>query len=216
MTSRIIGEVNMDFLDATFYKQGLQQSEVWEIVRAHMTEYLRGVVKASRTISREHNHEKPAVLKKIVNDLREAYDEDPLDADAYAGQKGAQREKREDGQTKHRVTDRVKTAVSERSLTLKDGRVVTIDFVEQTESELDVPFDYIFEDTDEDEGSLELQVVVLNDHPLWQKRYNPELRQILATSDAIYRVLVERLGYDASEAHMVRNEWVRKRISGEE
>ena len=27
MTSRIIGEVNMDFIDATFFKQGLQQSD---------------------------------------------------------------------------------------------------------------------------------------------------------------------------------------------
>ena len=30
MTSRIIGEVNMDFLDATFYKQGVQQSGTGE------------------------------------------------------------------------------------------------------------------------------------------------------------------------------------------
>lgn len=216
MTSRIIGEVNMDFLDATFYKQGLQQSEVWEIVRAHMTEYLRGVVKASRSISREHNHEKPAVLKKIVTELRETYDEDPLDSGTYSDLKGDQKRKREESKEKPRVTDKVKTVVSERNLILKDGRTVSIDYVEESGSGLDTPFDYIFEGDDEEDSPLELQVFVLTDHPLWQKRHDSELRKILATSDAIYRVLVEKLDCDASEALKVRNEWVRKRTSGEE
>jgi hypothetical protein len=77
MTSRIIGEANLDFLDATFYKQGLQQDETWTIVNNHMKELLKDMVKASNNVSKKGNINKPGELKKIVSDLREDYDEDP-------------------------------------------------------------------------------------------------------------------------------------------
>lgn len=66
MTSRIIGEVNMDFLDATFYKQGVQQSEDWTYVAVHMREYLKGIVTASNNISKKGNIRNPAELKKSL------------------------------------------------------------------------------------------------------------------------------------------------------
>lgn len=78
MTSRIIGEVNLDFLDATFYKQGLQQDESWTIINAHMREYLKDIVKASNTVSKQGNINKPAELKKIIDSLRNDYGEDPI------------------------------------------------------------------------------------------------------------------------------------------
>ncbi len=76
MTSRIIGEVNMDFLDATFYKQGIQQSEDWMFVAAHMKEYLKGIVTASNNVSKKGNINNPSELKKIVNTLRDDYEVD--------------------------------------------------------------------------------------------------------------------------------------------
>ena len=39
------------------------------------------------------------------------------------------------------------------------------------------------------------------------------LLKILATSDAIYRVLVEKLGKDTNEALKIRNEWINQRVS---
>ena len=56
--------------------------------------------------------------------------------------------------------------------------------------------------------------MLFKNHPLWKKKIDDEVKQILATSDAIYRVLVEKLGLDTSNALKIRNEWVSKRTEG--
>ena len=63
----------MDFLEATFYKQGVQQSQEWLAVAAHMKEYLKGIVAASRSISRKGNINNPAERKKIIAELHNDY-----------------------------------------------------------------------------------------------------------------------------------------------
>ena len=63
----------MDFLDATFYKQGVQQSEDWKFVATHMEEYLKGIVTASNNISKKGNIHNPVELKKIIKALHEDY-----------------------------------------------------------------------------------------------------------------------------------------------
>ena len=73
MTSRIIGEVNMDFLDATFYKQGIQQSEDWTYVSLHMRDYLKGIVAASQNMSKKGNIHNPSEMKKILSELHSDY-----------------------------------------------------------------------------------------------------------------------------------------------
>lgn len=71
MTSRIIGEVNMDFLDSTFYKQGAQQSELWNKASVRMSEFLdQGMVKASRDISSNGNINK---CTEIIKELKYKY-----------------------------------------------------------------------------------------------------------------------------------------------
>ena len=210
MTSRIIGEVNLDFLDATFYKQGLQQDETWEIVKAHMTEFLKPIVSASRKVSRKGNIDKPAELRKIVNDLRNDYDEDPLD-----NLSGNQSENKDSGATKAGIKESIKTVVKERSLVLNNEGEIVISFLEKMNgSQKTGPFDYIYDDEEE---PARLQVIVFQNHPIWGKNLDKNTIQVLATSDAIYRVLVEKLSYDAYEARSIRNEWIWKRVNkGEE
>lgn len=210
MTSRIIGEVNLDFLDATFYKQGLQQTEVWKIVTAHMIEYLKPLVKASNAVSKKGNIRKPAEMKKIVGTLRDDYEEDPLDIDfgetqGSSGNKG-------NGQ-KQSVNDNIKNVAKERSLILAGLGEIEISCIEKTAGgNVKAPFDYIF-----DEEASVLQVLVFQNHPLWEKKIDKEVIKILATSDAIYRMLVEELEMDTHEALKVRNEWLMVRTgNGEE
>lgn len=214
MTSRIIGEVNLDFLDATFYKQGLQQDEVWTIVTSHMKEYLKPIVKASNKLSKQGNINKPAVLKETVNEMREEYGEDPVQnvgtpskADDKDGDKG---------ESKKSVKDSIKNIVKERSLILKDQGEIAISYVETTSSgKQHSPFDFIYDDADEDGEASNLQVIVFTDHPLWGKKDNQEVIKVLATSDAIYRLLVEELSYSPYEARGIRDEWVWKRTAKE-
>ena len=61
-------------------------------------------------------------------------------------------------------------------------------------------------------------MIVYEDHPLWKKKVSDEVRQVLAASDAIYRVLVEKLSVAPAEATRMRNDWVAVRcgMKGEE
>ena len=206
MTSRIIGEVDMDFLDATFYKQGVQQSEDWEIVKIHMKEFLKPLVTASNNVSKKGNINNPTEMKKIISNLSKDYD---LPASEVDDIPEAGKAKGKEG--KQKVGETIKTIVKEQSLILDDDEEIKITYLEKDNQGTYVaPFDYIF--SDEDDNS-ELQVVMFKTHPLWQKKVDADVIKILATSDAIYRVLVEKLGKDTNEALKIRNEWINQRVS---
>lgn len=207
MTSRIIGEVNMDFLDATFYKQGVQHSEDWEYVAIHMREYLRGVVAASYELSRKGNINKVAERKAIVSQLDKDYVVEkettespitPIDTPPV-----------DDLKPVTTINNTVKNIVTEKSLILEDGSEIQITFLEKEEDGHDVgPYDYIFDIMQEPQ---ELQVLVYKNHPLWRKKIDSEVRKIIATSDAIYRALVDYIDIDSRKALKIRNEWVAQR-----
>ena len=227
MTSRIIGEVNMDFLDATFYKQGIQQSEDWLLVGEHMKEFLKGIVSASRNVSRQGNINKPAILKQIVKELNDYYstgasedDLDPATSIDDGNESHDKKDNRGNGKKKEieeesSVNERIKAVVKEQSLILADGEIIDIAYLEKDgRSDNKAPFDYIFDEVDEDEDNhYELQVIVFKNHPLWEKKVDTDVKRILATVDSIYRVLVEKLDRDTSEALKIRNEWIMQRVT---
>ena len=207
MTSRIIGEVNMDFLDATFYKQGVQHSEDWEYVAIHMKEYLKGVVAASYDLSRKGNINKPVERKAIISQLDKDYKIENEGEESFIG--CAENSPNEYTKPFTSINNTVKSIVTEKSLVLEDGSEIQITFVEKEEDGHDVgPYDYIFDIMQEPQ---ELQVLVYKNHPLWRKKIDGEVRKIIATSDAIYRALVVDLDIDSRKALKIRNEWVSQR-----
>ena len=207
MTSRIIGEVHMDFLDATFYKQGVQQSEDWIIVAKHMEEFLKGVVAASCNLSRKGNINKPAERNAIIKTLQAEYGIENTGIEATGT--GGENPGNEEPKPNPGINGSVKNIVTEKSLILEDGSEIQITFIEKEEEGLEVgPYDYIFEPWQE---PAELQVLVYKNHPLWRKKIDSEVRKIIATSDAIYRTLVVELGVDSRKALTIRNEWVSQR-----
>lgn len=215
MTSRIIGEVNMDFLDATFYKQGLQQSELWAIASAHMREYLKPLVAASNAISKKGNINKPKERKEIVANLRNNYNEEPLPIDE---EKNSDCTDSLNNKTRKSViTEKIKPVVKELSLILEEYGEINIVYFERTRANnLDLPFDFIYDEMELAQKKSELQVILYSEHPLWEKKMDSEVIKILATSDAIYRMLVEKLDVKPSEALRIRNEWLNKRIESNE
>lgn len=207
MTSRIIGEVNMDFLDATFYKQGVQHSEDWEYVAIHMKEFLKGVVAASYDLSRKGNINKPTERKTIISQLDKDYNIESEGEESFIG--CADDGPNEETKPSTSINNTVKSIVTEKSLVLEDGSEIQIAFVEKEEDGHDVgPYDYIFDIMQEPQ---ELQVLVYKNHPLWRKKIDGEVRKIIATSDAIYRALVVDLDVDSRKALKIRNEWVAQR-----
>ena len=209
MTSRIIGEVNMDFLDATFYKQGVQQSDDWDYVTSHMKEFLKGIVAASNSVSKQGNINKPSELKKIIKTLHADYDiPDTEDNTPLESEHDAEK----DNTSKGSINNTIKCVVDEKSLVLEDNEEIVISLIEKDNSgNVAAPFDYIFSGYVEDDKS-ELQVIVFKNHPLWQKKTDDEVKRILATSDAIYRMLVEQMNYETSKALKIRNEWLTMRV----
>lgn len=204
MTSRIIGEVNMDYLDATFYKQGVLKSEDWILTKVHMKDFLQGIVSASRNISRNHNIDKPAERKAIIEKLSKDYiiDEEDFDTPMFAAEDFAS----DDSKPNTSINNTVKSIVTEKSLVLEDEGEIIITFIEKEEDGHEVgPYDYIFERWQDPQ---ELQVIVYKEHLLWRKKIDGEVRKIIATSDSIYRMLVEQLNYDCMKALAIRNEWV--------
>lgn len=218
MTSRIIGEVNMDFLDATFYKQGVQQSsEGWSYSKIHMTEYLRNIVSASRDISKKGNVNSPTEVKRIITKLHQDYGiiADEVNETDYEFTDPTTDTGNERGNGG--IHNTFKSIITEESLILENqGEIVITYVVKENGGTVPSPFDYIFSAADEEEAEqkAELQVIVFKNHALWEKKIDDEVRLILATQDSIYRMLVEKLQFDTSKALKIRNEWLARRLVG--
>lgn len=210
MTSRIIGEVNMDFLDATFYKQGTQQSELWKIASKKMNEFLdQGIIKASRDISRAGNSRNVTELKRIFNTLGVDYNIETNDCEMeiYTPTSDLKSIKRKEG-----INESIKTIIKEKELILNGQEKITITYIETEKNRnIEVPFDYIYSAPFDNENS-ELQVTRYKNHPLWSKKIDDEVVKILAISDSIYRVLVEKLNRNCNEALSIRNKWLNERL----
>lgn len=203
MTSRIIGEVHMDFVDATFFKQGLQQSELWRQASAEMKEFLKPVVRASRELSRKHQIDSPLLAQQIVGEMYVGLGlESP-----QAGGSGSEGDEPQgqvsgDDQPKRELP---KLRVDLESLVLEDGRELSISLVER---ELGVtPFDYVL-----DEAGIALLAVLNTSHPLCLQTKDMEQLRILAIADSILRFLVDECGMSGRKAAEVRSAWILTRM----
>ena len=211
MTSRIIGEVNMDFLDSTFYKQGVQKNDDWKEVTKHMSKFLKGVVAASRGLSKGGNINKPTEKKEILKKLNEEYDtgiDDETTKEIIIDTQNNNPDSPQLVETKPVITinNVVKNIVNEKSLVLQGQGEIHITFVEKEDDGHNVgPYDYTF---DPSETPMELLVLVFKNHSLWRKKIDSEVRKIIAISDAIYRTLVVELKIDSRKALEIRNKWV--------
>ena len=216
MTSRIFGEVEMDFLDATFYKQGLQQSENWKIASEAMREFLKPVVKASRALSRKGNIHIPVERKRIISEMQQEYAQSQqIDFENDEVEAPVEDDGSAHTHKRKTVSDKIKTLVREDELVLEDGTPIPIMLTETTSTDrMKVPFDYMYDDSLEDNPTL--QVVIYTDHPLFKGRENQNTIRILATADAIYRVLVEKRQIDSHKAFNIKNEWIMKRLESKE
>ena len=180
-----------------------------------MKEYLKTLVAGSRHLSRSGNVHDAQEVRRVAESLAEQYggesilpDDEltaPVEESTAADTAG--------------INTTVRNVVTERSLELESGLTVNITIVNRGRgSDVNAPFDYIYEEGDDDGDPSALQVIVYEDHPLWKKKVSDEVRQVLAASDAIYRVLVEKLSVAPAEATRMRNDWVAVRcgIKGEE
>ena len=205
MTSRIIGEVHMDFIDATFFKQGLQQSERWRQASAEMKEFLKPVVRASRELSRKGNINSPVLAQQIVSEMYVGLGlESPRSHDGGSGGDALGDQSSGDDQPKRELP---KLRVDLESLVLEDGRELSLSLVEQELSTGGTPFDFLL-----DEAGLALLAVLNTSHPLFLETKDMEQLRILAIADSILRFLVDECGMSGRKAAEIRSAWILTRM----
>lgn len=205
MTSRIIGEVHMDFIDATFFKQGLQQSDLWRQASAEMKEFLKPIVRASRELSRKGNINSPVRAQQIVSEMYSGLGlESPQSSDGGSGGDGPVGSPSDGDEP---VRELPKLSVDLDSLELEDGRRLSLSLVERELSSGDTPFDFVL-----DESGMALLAVVNTSHPLFRETKDEEQLRTLAIADSILRFLVDECGMNGRKAAETRNSWILTRM----
>jgi hypothetical protein len=201
MTSRIIGEVHMNFIDATFFKQGLQQSDVWRLATAEMKEFLRPVVRASRDLSRRGNIKNPVVQRQIVKQMRDdlgvKQSMPTFDASDDASPKVV--ENPEDCPR----PELPRLQIEKTSLQV-DGVKINLSSIEKEAPELG-PFDYIKDDVVKDAPTL--LTIINTAHGIFSFSKDRDQLRILATADSIFRYLIES-GTNPRKAAEARSTWI--------
>ena len=197
MTSRIIGEVHMNFIDATFFKQGLQQSDLWLLASAEMREFLKPIVKASRELSRKGNISKPEQTKQIVRDMHLALGIDQPEPTDVATKNEIAESDSGDAPRPELPRLRVETQILE----LEGNLSVGLSSVEREIPGGGTPFDFMWDGTT-------LLTVINSAHPLFANAKDKDQLRLLATSDSILRFLISEKGMTPLRAAEVRGAWI--------
>jgi hypothetical protein len=197
MTSRIIGEVHLDFVRVNFSKKGVETQDLdWKLATALMKDFLKPVVRASRDMSRGKNETKYA---KAVDGLNVAMGKAPAigvltpddegDPGTTASGAGA-------------TTPRQDILVRSNTLLLADGEVSLSCVVEDFSSD-QTPWDYIY-----DEPTRALQAVLNANSRLFQHVRDEKFLGMLAIADSMTRFLVEEKRFPAARAREIRDRWM--------
>ena len=141
-------------------KKKHQNNQIVEFVKIHMKDYLKGVVAASRNLSRGHNINKPSEKKAVLEQLDKEYVIENEGADTPATESNS--EPREDNKPSVSINDSVKSIVTEKSLFLEDGSEIHITYLEKEEDGHEVgPFDYILDMYQEPQVCRSLSIKII-------------------------------------------------------
>lgn len=204
MTSRIIGEVHMDFIDATFFKQGLQATDLWKLASAKMTEFLGPIVRASRDLSRKGHINSPSKRAEVLRQMRETVGAEPADENELTadipGLQGSN-EKRDENEL-------FKLQVEAQELLLEDETRIQITSIERSMGAEGALFDYIADGKE----PVELVTVINNSHPLFESSKDAKQLATLAKADSILRYLIDKRQFEFRRAVEIRNAWLLKSV----
>jgi hypothetical protein len=211
MTSRIMGEVNLDFIDANFFKMGIQEhSELWQEVCDKMHTFLRSVVSASREISRGPKSE--TKNHQAVNEMRAKLGLPSVEDSAEeTGEETGQTTSSDEPETGAPSPERI-LKISVSSITLEDGTEVKLTGVEE-ELSGETPWDFLY-----DGDAKEIKVVLNNKCELYRitKYTERDMLMRFAIADSIVGYLVEQRQMEMKKARVYRNDWLFKAITEKE
>jgi hypothetical protein len=212
MTSRLIGELEVDFVQPNFHKQGFEKTtDDWKLLSNFMREHLKPVVRASREMSRGRNDAGKFVraTEGMKQAMGVASDLGELDSGSStpAGIDSPEDDVGTEGTGRERATDPytsgTEVEVEADTLVINGSKVRLAFIVEDFQSE-QTPWDYMF-----DAPSNELQAVVNANSTLFQRaQRDHELLGVLALADSVASFLVRERGFDADRARSIRDQWL--------
>lgn len=210
MTSRVMGVLHLDYVPVNFNKKGfVVSSEEWRFTVKRMTEELRPVVEASRTMSRGRGDD--TRQHRAISKMREVLGVGSTSVPAegeMSGTEGPTARGTGSAGTEtptRRISTSIGTARDRLELPRGDVRIVCDVKALQ---DVTLPWDYIFA-----EEADELLVLLNPDSTVYGATKDVEFLACLAIGDSIGRFLVEREGLDAGRARRVRDQWLHEAFS---
>lgn len=203
MTSRLIGEINLDFVSSNFQKKGFDDDSLaWKSAVTTISEALQPLVKASRAMSQGKDDE--LRQEKALEGLRKATGNAPQIED-QSQKPTAMKSALERDPTAS--VDPLVTDIKPSSIVVR-GEAIALGF-EITSADPDsFLWDYIY-----DESANELQAVINSESSIFVKAKDPQVISIIALADAVMKFLVIEKKIDFDFASSVRDKWIAATVS---
>jgi hypothetical protein len=207
MTSRIIGEVHLDFVDVEYTKQGFEKTTVaWKAASAAMTDFLNPVVRASREMSRGKKDN--TRVARAVDGLNRA-----MGATATIGELtgGTPTDESNGGMedSVHGQSPNEEIEVEAQTIVI-DGTKVHLSFIVEDLQSEHTPWDYMYDDQ-----SHEFQAVVNSNALLFRKVKDEAFLGMLALADTVAAWLTSDRGFDSRKARLIRDKWLHAALADE-
>jgi hypothetical protein len=208
MSSRIMGEINLDFVPTNFNKRGFQtQSPEWEEASKAMRELLVPFVRASGDMSRG-KHDKGRFVRAIEG-LNRAMGHIPEELTPPPSEVAQGGEDDAESEEPARRVEQHGFEVSANSLKLPDGTVVALTSLATELDSVETAWDYIY-----DPDRHELQAVLNTASLLFNTVKDHEFLGTLALADSVAFYLIDHHQVPPSEARASRNRWLFLALGG--
>lgn len=197
MSSRVVGEIELPFVNANFHKNGLNKgTNEWKTVKVGMTELLKPAVKASGDMAK--NKQDPTRGAKALAGLQQAYGAIASTLPVVEGPKI-------DGEASGEAPKPVVKPLAHGSLgdlQIENAIYSLSTRLENLDDEV-LPWDYIF-----DEPSKDLQIIINTRSRVYQYSTDTPLVSILAISEVLIGFMMKYHGYNYEKAKENRDNWL--------
>ena len=202
MTSRIVGDVNLDFVPSNFHKKGLDKESVeWKIASEYMKEALLPVKRLSESLSKN----KSDPLREVKAYSAFSQDLSFRPGLVQTGDSGANQATETPGKESSEPAKNLDKPAAEivgNTLIVGKERIGITRKIQALESK-SMHWDYMYL-----EDKSELLVVLNPNSPVYEKVGDLDFLGLMALADVVATFLVEKRGWQFKNARAVRDTWL--------
>lgn len=217
MTSRVRGDVNLDFVPSNFHKKGLDKSSLeWAIASEFMRVALDPIRKLSQDLSRDRNdptrddrafaafNSNLSTVPELnrVSLTEQASDLSITAAKGKVGDTSQNQLLTVPGAPTGGPTSSIRAEVRGNKLIIGNEEISIIGKI-QALSSTERHWDYLF-----NEENQELLVVLNSASPVYEKTKDLDFYAVLARADVVTTFLIEKRNWKAKDARQVRDLWL--------